>query len=361
MKYQQYLENSNLNTLINEILFYIDDKVFQNTSSNLLNSKIETADTINLILADGLGYENLLKSNSNLNKNVSSSINTTFPSSTNVALATLAFAKLPIEHGILGYYLFDKSTDSIFNALNFNNGSEVFLKNDKFQKNISIWNMFKENKISSNNFQPSSLVNSELSNLLYRKENTIGYNDSDNLVELFNDSLVLENRFNFIYYPNIDLAAHIFGVESAEWTSELNKFENLVEQLSNISNKKCFTIITADHGVVNIPTENRHTLEYDEQIKIYGDQRSVYIKGKEKDVRNVFKDVPGELLTKREIEYLLGETKDKFLKSFYPDFCFLVQDKHIIYPHHLKNQLVGYHGGLSSTEIKIPIIEISNY
>ena len=132
MKYQQYLENSNLNTLINEILFYIDDKVFQNTSSNLLNSKIETADTINLILADGLGYENLLKCNSNLNKNVSSSINTTFPSSTNVALATLAFAKLPIEHGILGYYLFDKSTDSIFNALNFNNGSEVFLKNDKF-------------------------------------------------------------------------------------------------------------------------------------------------------------------------------------------------------------------------------------
>ena len=241
MKYQQYLEKSNLNTLINEILFYVDDKVFRNTSSNLLNSKIKSAETINLILADGLGYENLLKSNSNLNKNISSFINTTFPSSTNVALATLAFAKLPIEHGILGYYLFDQSTDSVFNALNFNNGSEVFLKNDKFQENVSIWNMFKENKISSNNFQPSSLVNSELSNLLYRKENTIGYNDSDNLVELFNDSLVLENRFNFIYYPNIDLAAHIFGVESKEWTSELHKFENLVEQLSNISNKKCFT------------------------------------------------------------------------------------------------------------------------
>ena len=361
MKYQQYLENSNLNTLINEILFYIDDKVFQNTSSNLLNSKIKTADTINLILADGLGYENLLKSNSNLNKNVSSSINTTFPSSTNVALATLAFANLPIEHGILGYYLFDQSTESIFNALNFNNGSEVFLKNDKFQENVSIWNMFKEKKISTNNFQPSSLVNSELSNLLYRKENTIGYNNSDNLVELFSDSLVLENRFNFIYYPNIDLAAHIFGVESKEWTSELNKFENLVEQLSNISNKKCYTIITADHGVVNIPIENRHRLEYDTKIKIYGDQRSVYIKGNEKDVRNVFKDVPGELLTKRELKYLLGETNDKFLKSYYPDFCFLVQDNHIIYPQHLNNQLVGYHGGLSSKEIKIPLIEISNY
>lgn len=74
MKYQQYLEKSNLNTLINEILFYVDDKVFPNTSSNLLNSKIKSAETINLILADGLGYENLLKSNSNLNKNISSFI-----------------------------------------------------------------------------------------------------------------------------------------------------------------------------------------------------------------------------------------------------------------------------------------------
>ena len=75
MKYQQYLENSNLNTLINEILFYIDDKVFQNTSSIFLNSKIETAET-NLILADGLDMAS--KGKSNLNKNVSSSINTTF-------------------------------------------------------------------------------------------------------------------------------------------------------------------------------------------------------------------------------------------------------------------------------------------
>ena len=90
-------------------------------------------------------------------------------------------------------------------------------------------------------------------------------------------------------------------------------------------------------------------------------KRQVYINGSKESVLEAFSQIPGVLLEKHELSCLLGEPTNEFLKSIYPDFCFLVEDKNIIYPKHLSAQLKGYHGGLSKEEIKIPIIELSNY
>ena len=157
------------------------------------------------------------------------------------------------------------------------------------------------------------------------------------------------------------LRAHIFGVNSKEWQIEITKFEKLVNEITDISNKKTKTIISAGHGLVNINEEFRHHLNYGDDLQIYGDQRSVYINGPKEKVLETFSGVPGVLLEQHELSCLLGEPTNEFLKSIYPDFCFLVEDKNIIYPKHLSAQLNGYHGGLSQEEIKIPIIEISNY
>ena len=54
-----------------------------------------------------------------------------------------------------------------------------------------------------------------------------------------------------------------------------------------------YTLITADHGLTNISDKNRVYLDYSDDIKIFGDQRSVYINGDSSDVKKIFKDVPG--------------------------------------------------------------------
>ena len=339
----------------------VRDKVEIDTRFELLSQDLYEADTINFILADGLGYKNLSSTDSSLNKNVTQSINTTFPSSTNVALSSISFMKNPIEHGLIGYYMYDKSKYGLINALNWNEDNKNLLSNNYYQKQSSIWKIFKDNKIYASNFQPRNLVGSPLSNFLYEQSNTIPYDDAQSLLELLSDSSILENRFNFIYYPLIDVTAHIFGVNSDEWQIEITKFEKLVNEIANISNKKTKTIISADHGLVNINDEFRHHLNYGDDLQIYGDQRSVYINGAKENVIETFSEIPGVLLEQHELSYLLGDPIDEFLQSIYPNFCFLVEDKNIVYPKHLSAKLKGYHGGISEEELKIPIIEFSNF
>ena len=59
---------------------------------NYYLDKIQDAETVNFILADGLGFLNLQSTDSFLNEYLNNSVNTTFPSSTNVALTTIATA-----------------------------------------------------------------------------------------------------------------------------------------------------------------------------------------------------------------------------------------------------------------------------
>ena len=359
---KNFLEEPNIVDLSKEIFKeVVQNKLEIDTRFSLLSADLHEAETINFILADGLGYENLKSTDSYLNKNVTKSINTTFPSSTNVALSSIAFMKNPIEHGLIGYYMYDKSQYGLINALNWNEDNKNFLLSDHFKKQNSIWKIFKENKIYASNFQPRNLVGTPLSDCLYELSGTIPYDDEQNLLELLSESTILENKFNFIYYPLIDVTAHIFGVNSEEWKIEIAKFEKLAYEISNISNKKTKTVISADHGLTNIDAECRHHLNYGEDLRIYGDQRSVYINGSQESVLETFSEVPGVLLEQHELSYLLGDPTNEFLQSIYPDFCFLVEEKNIIYPKHLSAKLKGYHGGLSKEELKIPIIELSNY
>ena len=343
------------NIVLNEDVFYEEYEV-------KLNSEILNAETINFVLADGLGTENLKISRSDfLNNSNSFSVNSTFPSSTNVALSTINYVSKPVDTAILGYYLFDENEYGLINALNWNQDNKSILTDVDIKDNKTIWTILKSKGITSNNIQPKDLIKSALSEYIYKDSHQIAYKDTDELNEIISDSSVLDNRFNFIYYPNIDISAHVFGVGSEEWHKEIDIFEKFIKNLNNSHSRKMYTLITADHGLTNISEKNRVYLDYSDDIKIFGDQRSVYINGDSNDVKKIFKDVPGRFLTSEEIRKLLGNPETDLSKRLYPDYCFLLEDGYIVFPKHLKASLVGYHGGTTPEEMYVPVIEIMNY
>ena len=164
-----------------------------------------------------------------------------------------------------------------------------------------------------------------------------------------------------MYYPKIDIAAHLFCVGSNEWQKELEIFEGVVETINESNLRNTYTIISADHGLLNVDNESRYYLEYPDTVEIFGDQRAVYANGAEEEIKKVFEKVPGEFLPNDQLELFLGKIEGQYVERLLPDFCFLVDKGNIIFPKHLKADLVGYHGGLTEEEMKIPLIEFSNF
>ena len=216
-----------------------------------------------------------------------------------------------------------------------------------------------QKKINFNVIQPKNLIGSPLSDHIYMGANQIGYKNLNELENILSLPEILDNHFNYIYYPVIDVAAHIYGTNSDEWQNEVNIFSDFLSRMTKIDSNR-YTCITADHGVVNIENPNKYKLAYNESLKIYGDQRAVYINGDIENIKNVFKNVPGYFLEKAEIDSLLGSPTNKNIENFFPEQIFLLDDGNIIFPNHLSANLKGYHGGLSKTEVCIPLIEIIN-
>ena len=154
------------------------------------------------------------------------------------------------------------------------------------------------------------------------------------------------------------MSAHVVGVNFDEWNKEAKKFEELVKKISELSNKKSYTEISADHGLTNIPKENRFHLAHQEGIT-YMEIKDLYMLMALKKIIEV--KYSGTINESNRTKSFTSTPDNEFVMSLYPIFCFSVEDKNIIYPSHLKTELAGYHGGLSSEEIKIPIIEISNF
>jgi hypothetical protein len=57
----------------------------------------------------------------------------------------------------------------------------------------------------------------------------------------------------YVYVPELDSAGHAYGWESPEWTTKLELLDGAVRDLVAALGKKDGLLVTADHGVVDVP------------------------------------------------------------------------------------------------------------
>lgn len=388
MNLKKYLEDNNLilpdysNLNIVELMRFLYSKHGvdvkcnnENRFSNLINLKKHTV----FILIDGMGSNliNLLPDDSVLKQHKVEDMITVCPSSTGCVLTSVATATYPSEHGIIGWYNYNREYNVDYYPLLFTDRDG----NDLNEKGINAHDIFKiDSKLNKLNVKtkvlyPEYIYDSVYSNYAASSSIRKSYSDLDDAFKKLKSIISEDERsFTYLYIPYIDDLEHDYGYDSKEVMNKLIEIDNLLNDVINI--KDTTIIITADHGQTNVDINKDILMNFNEYDKYFYAQPGIdfgmstyYVK---KDKINEFEtkfynDYKNKMYLFQTDEFLknkvFGPNKyNDYLKSNLGEYISLCEsDSQFINSDDIESyykKTKGNHSGLSKDEMIIPLIVI---
>lgn len=310
-KLNKYLSERSYNEidivdLVNFLAKKCGAKVESNDKFSRLNSLLNLNQKILLVLVDGLGAYKVanLDDNSLLKNNIKAAIKTVNPTSTACVLTSLSSGKYPAEHGIFGWWQYDKKRDLSYYPLRFLERKTGISLSDKGVKETDIYNfgcIFDKFKIPVNVYMKRNLINSEYSRTTSgKKANRFGCYSIKDAFEKVSSKLSIDigASFNYLYISGLDEASHTYGTNSHEVDGIIKEIEDGIENVK----KNCedvSVIVIADHGQIDM---KQH---------LYLNQKHDYTK---------YFYAPPSMDTRIISFFVKEEAKDEFEKKFIEDF-----------------------------------------
>lgn len=327
-----------------------------------------------VILVDGLGFENLRAASGYarfLNSKLEHSIRCEFPSTTATSLTGLATGTRSGVHGLIGYSVYDRISKSQKNLLTgwTSANDAASFKSQSTLSEIS-------GEVEVNVIGPAVYESSGFTELTMKGAS---YQAADKIPDRF---ALIEKTFvgsaatvSYLYVPELDQAAHKFGVASNQWLHLLEELDLILNRFNSKITSNVGVIITADHGVLDVAQTDHIYLDdfawYRDSVEnTAGDPRCnfVYLKTSDdlaeftKKAREVFGHAAYVCTNQQLVEagWLVEGTS-----TLKPDIYLIWKVDQVAYdrrfskPQHLK--MIGQHGGISDVETRIPLIKLGKY
>jgi hypothetical protein len=182
----------------------------------------------------------------------------------------------------------------------------------------------------------------------------------------------------YTYYSEVDGAGHRFGVDSDTWRGQLMYVDRLVERLADQLPSHSALYVTADHGMVDIPFDEQHRIDFDEDWELRagvallggeGRARHVYaVPGAAGDVLTCWREVLGEQfwVASRDEAIAAGwfGPPDSFDERVYDrigDVVAAARDDVLLIASEREpkeSAMVGNHGSMTPAEQLVPLLEV---
>ena len=238
-----------------------------------------------LLIVDGLGWE-LLRAHpaaapflSELAMNAQP-LAAGFPATTVTSLTSLGTGTPPGQHGVLGYQVAVPGEHWLLNGLRWDSRIEP----ETWQPRRTIYERAVAADIAAYYVAQRAFRTSGLTRASSRGAR---YIPADSMGSLAGEAAaVLEDTDNAIvtvYHGDLDATGHVLGVGSYAWYYQLAHVDKLAEQIAGALPSDTALYVTADHGMVDVPPEDR--VDVDEVTELW---QGVELLGGEGRARHVY-------------------------------------------------------------------------
>lgn len=352
-----------------------------------------------VILADALGYNQLRRLmdegkaplwNKQLERGMLFPITSISPSTTASALTTIWTGTTPNQHGVIGYEMWHKELGLIMNNIlhtpitykgDVGGLTKAGFEPTHFMNQVPLGRRFSNFGVESHSFLPGSIANSGLSQMHLSGSILHSYvAESDlflNLRDLLN-SPSKHRRFMYAYWSDVDSLMHRFGTYNERVTEQFFDFSNalfrlLIDGLDVSVCRNSLILLTADHGSVETPVNERFNLANHPELTgmltmaptCEGRLPFFYVKQGQCDAVKVYFDQtwPGEFdfLTRQQVldSNLLGNGQNHpDLEDRIGDLVAIPLGKEYLWWPDRPNTMLGRHGGLHVDEMLVPLFSL---
>lgn len=344
-----------------------------------LTAALGGARRVMVLLVDGLGAD-LLRAHADLAPTLASlarpvgDLSAPCPSTTPVSLATLGTGLPPGSHGILGFVTLvpgqhgPTGEERTLNHVQWGDDPDP----DVWQPRRTVFEEAQAAGVPATAVGPYAYTGSGLTRAVYRGATYTGAVSHGDLCALALRSLAATPRALVSgYIPELDLTGHVRGVGSASWRAQLQFVDRVVEQLVDGLPDDAALLVTADHGMLDVPGDTRFDLDEEPALAdgvrlLAGEPRARYVHvepGAESDVLARWREVLGDrawVASRAEAvaSGVFGPVDDALAARIGDVVALALGSWALVTPEREPgpSRLAAYHGSLTATELAIPLL-----
>ena len=220
-----------------------------------LTEALGGARRIAVLLVDGLGAD-LIRAHADLAPTLAAmaapagDLSAPCPSTTPVSLATLGTGLPPGSHGILGFVTAVPGEDRTLNHVVWRDDPAP----EEWQARRTVFEQAADDGVEVSALGPYTFKGSGLTRAVYRGAGYPGSVGAGDLNALMVQALAAAPRtLVYGYLAELDLTGHVRGVDSASWRAQLELIDRAVELLVAQLPDDAALLVTADHGMLDVP------------------------------------------------------------------------------------------------------------